>query len=89
MSRPTVAQYLVNRLAQLGATEIFGVTGRLNANLCTAIEASKDASWVGCCNELNAGYGADGYARTKGIGVVVSKFGAGELSAIDACTKII
>ena len=84
MSQPTVAQYLVSRLAQLGANEFFGVAGGLNSNICTAIEASKEARWVGCCNELNAGYAADGYARIKGIGVVVSKFGAGELSVINA-----
>jgi len=31
-------------------------------------------SMVGCCNELNAGYAADGYCRaTKGLGVVMGK----------------
>ena len=65
MSQPTVAQYLVSRLAQLGANEFFGVVGGLNSSICTAVEASKEARWVGCCNELNAGYAADGYARTN------------------------
>ena len=34
-------------------------------------------------NELNAAYAADGYARVKnqGLGVVLTTFGVGELSA--------
>ena len=41
--------------------------GLRRSNICTAVEASKEACRVGCCNELNADYAADGYARTKGI----------------------
>ena len=40
--------------------------------------------WVGNCNELNAGYAADGYARVKGISAVVTTFGVGELSILNA-----
>ena len=40
--------------------------------------------WVGNCNELNAGYAADGYARIKGISALVTTFGVGELSALNA-----
>lgn len=40
--------------------------------------------WVGNTNELNAAYAADGYSRIRGIGVVVTTFGVGELSAINA-----
>ncbi|KAE8142320.1 thiamine diphosphate-binding protein [Aspergillus pseudotamarii] len=39
---------------------------------------------VGNCNELNAGYSADGYARIKGISAIVTTFGVGELSALNA-----
>lgn len=84
MKLPTVAEYLVDRLADLGVTEFFGVPGDFNFNICTAIEASDKARWIGCCNELNAGYAADGYARVKGVGAVVTTFGVGELSAINA-----
>lgn len=41
--------------------------------------------WVGNCNELNAGYAADGYARVNGIGAIFTVIGVGELSAINAC----
>ena len=40
--------------------------------------------WVGNCNELNAGYAADGYARVKGISALITTFGVGELSALNA-----
>lgn len=40
--------------------------------------------WVGNCNELNAGYAADGYARVNGIAALVTTFGVGELSAVNA-----
>ena len=39
---------------------------------------------VGCCNELNAGYAADGYARAAGIGCVVVTHLVGGLSVLNA-----
>jgi indolepyruvate decarboxylase len=39
--------------------------------------------WIGCCNELNAAYAADGYARVKGAGAVCTTYGVGELSALN------
>nr|AAD16178.1 pyruvate decarboxylase [Aspergillus oryzae] len=43
-----------------------------------------DLHWVGNCNELNAGYAADGYARINGMSALVTTFGVGELSALNA-----
>jgi indolepyruvate decarboxylase len=42
-----------------------------------------DMRWIGCCNELNAAYAADGYARIKGAGALCTTYGVGELSAIN------
>lgn len=41
---------------------------------------------VGCCNELNSGYAADGYARSSplGVAVIVVTFMVGGLSALNA-----
>ncbi|KAI7842956.1 hypothetical protein COHA_003462 [Chlorella ohadii] len=49
-------------------------------------ELEKDTGLKGkwCCNELNAGYAADGYARAKGVGCCVVTFTVGGLSAINA-----
>jgi len=84
MIQRTVADYLVNRLHQAGITGVFGVPGDFNFNILTAIEANENVRWIGCCNELNAGYAADGYARIKGLGALVTTFGVGELSAVNA-----
>jgi TPP-dependent 2-oxoacid decarboxylase len=39
---------------------------------------------VYCCNELNCGYAAEGYARACGAGAAVVTFSVGGLSAINA-----
>ena len=79
-----VADYLIKNLVNLGITEYFGLPGDYNFDILYSIEDNKDASWIGCTNELNAGYAADGYARVKGYGAVVTTYGVGELSAMNA-----
>ena len=39
---------------------------------------------INCCNELNAGYAADGYARIKNVSALVLTYSVGGLSAINA-----
>ena len=84
MSEITVVDYLIKRLEELGITDIFGLPGDFNFNIIEGIERNKNTNWIGCTNELNAGYVADGYARVKGYGALVTTFGVGELSAINA-----
>jgi indolepyruvate decarboxylase len=48
-----------------------------------AICHDANVRWIGCCNELNASYAADGYARIKGVGALCTTYGVGELSAIN------
>ncbi|KAJ6139885.1 hypothetical protein N7471_006371 [Penicillium samsonianum] len=78
-----LGEYLFQRLAQLGVGSIHGVPGDYNL---TVLDYLKPAGlhWVGNANELCAGYAADGYARIKGIGALITSFGVGELSAINA-----
>lgn len=78
-----IAEYLFTRLHQLGLRSVHGVPGDYNLTLLDYVEPS-GLHWVGNCNELNAGYAADGYARIKGIGAIITTFGVGELSAINA-----
>lgn len=80
----TVADYLVKRLTKLGIRDFFGLPGDYNFNILDAVENSADAQWVNCTNELNAGYAADGYARVNGFGALVTTYGVGELSAMNA-----
>ncbi|PGH18111.1 pyruvate decarboxylase [Helicocarpus griseus UAMH5409] len=78
-----VAHYLFTRLHQVGVRSVHGLPGDYNL---VALDYLPECGlhWVGNCNELNAGYAADGYARVNGIGALVTTFGVGELSAINA-----
>ncbi|MET0702571.1 MAG: alpha-keto acid decarboxylase family protein [Mycobacterium sp.] len=80
----TVGDYLLDRLAELGVTEVFGVPGDYNLEFLDHIVAHEQVRWVGCANELNAGYTADGYGRLRGMSALVTTFGVGELSAANA-----
>lgn len=79
-----VAEYLIKSLEKLGITDFFGLPGDYNFNILYALEQNPNTNWIGCTNELNAGYAADGYARVKGFGAVITTYGVGELSAMNA-----
>ncbi|EKJ72249.1 hypothetical protein FPSE_07570 [Fusarium pseudograminearum CS3096] len=81
--RTNLVEYLFLRLTQLGVCSVHGVPGDYNLTILDFLEPA-GLHWVGNANELNAGYAADGYARIKGISALVTSFGVGELSAINA-----
>ena len=80
----TVGDYLLDRLAELGVTEVFGVPGDFILEFLDHVVAHKQIRWVGNANELNAGYAADGYGRLRGMSALITTFGVGELSAANA-----
>ncbi|MGW4928369.1 alpha-keto acid decarboxylase family protein [Agromyces sp. NPDC004153] len=84
MGEYTVADYLLDRLAEEGVRHLFGVPGDFTLGFLDHVEAHDRIEWVGCANELNAGYAADGYARMHGLGALSTTFGVGELSAVNA-----
>lgn len=77
-----VAEYLFRRLKEVGVDSVHGVPGDFNLVALDYIKPN-GLQWVGNCNELNAAYAADGYARVKGVGALVTTFGVGELSAVN------
>ena len=79
-----IAEYIVKRLEELGVNDFFGLPGDYNFNLLYAVDNNPNTKWIGCTNELNAGYAADGYARIRGYGALITTYGVGELSAINA-----
>lgn len=84
MSRSiSLAGYLFSRLKQQGVNAVHGVPGDFTLKSLDHLKTS-GLKWVGCCNELNAGYAADGYARVKGLSALSTTYGVGELSAINA-----
>lgn len=78
-----VAEYLFTRLSQVGIRSVHGLPGDYNLVALDYLPKA-NLKWVGSVNELNAGYAADGYARVKGISAIITTFGVGELSAINA-----
>ncbi|MGD1045155.1 MAG: thiamine pyrophosphate-binding protein [Bacteroidota bacterium] len=81
-SEITVAEYLLTRLKEIGVDHLFGVPGDFVLGFFNQVLKS-DVKYIGTCNELNAAYAADGYARIRGIGAFSSTYGVGELSAIN------
>jgi pyruvate decarboxylase len=67
----------------LGISAIHGVPGDYNLDLLDHVEPD-GMLWVGNTNELNTGYTADGYARIKGHRALITTFGVGEVSAVNA-----
>ncbi|SUW62785.1 Indole-3-pyruvate decarboxylase [Buttiauxella agrestis] len=79
----TVADYLLDRFTEAGINHLFGVPGDYNLQFLDNVINNPTLAWVGCANELNAAYAADGYARCNGAAALLTTFGVGELSAIN------
>ncbi|WP_405584469.1 alpha-keto acid decarboxylase family protein [Streptomyces sp. NBC_01190] len=82
-STMTIGDFLLRRLREAGISHLFGVAGDYNLQLLLQMENSDDFTWAGNCNELNAAYAADGYARLNGISGLVVTHGVGAWSAIN------
>ena len=80
----TVGSYLARRLQQIGLKHHFAVAGDFNLVLLDQLLTVKELEQVYCCNELNCGYSAEGYARACGAAAAVVTFSVGGLSAINA-----
>ncbi|OJD25367.1 hypothetical protein ACJ73_03258 [Blastomyces percursus] len=78
-----LAEYLFRRLHELGIRSVHGLPGDYNLVALDYLP-KVGLGWVGNANELNAGYAADGYARVKGVSAMITTFGVGELSSINA-----
>ncbi|NDU92561.1 MAG: alpha-keto acid decarboxylase family protein [Ferrovum sp.] len=78
----TIGELLLARLSDMGVRHIFGVPGDFNLQFLEQVSNAAGIEFIGTCNELNAAYAADGYARLNGIGALLTTYGVGELSAI-------
>ncbi|KAM0897237.1 hypothetical protein ACQ4PT_022685 [Festuca glaucescens] len=80
----SLGRHLARRLVQVGVGDVFAVPGDFNLTLLDHLIAEPGLRLVGCCNELNAGYAADGYARARGVGACAVTFTVGGLSVLNA-----
>lgn len=79
----TVSDYLLARLKEHGVDHVFGIPGDFILPFFQTM-ANSDVEHVAACNELNAGYAADGYARLKGLGAAAVTYGPGAFSIVNA-----
>ena len=84
MNQVTVGSYLAQRLEEVGVRDYFAIPGDFNLSLLDELLKNSRLQMINCCNELNAGYAADGYAREKGVAALVLTFCVGGLSAVNA-----
>lgn len=80
----SIGEYLARRLVQAGVRHYFTVPGDFNLVLLDQLLKNPALELVGCCNELNAGYAAEGYARSNGVAALVVTYSVGGLSALNA-----
>jgi indolepyruvate decarboxylase len=81
--KQSIGNFLLRRLQEVGIKHVFGVPGDYNLELMQQLEERGAPAWIGNCNELNASYAADAYARINGLGALVVTHGVGTLSAIN------
>jgi indolepyruvate decarboxylase len=79
----TVIDYIVQRIVDEGVEHCFGVPGDYAFPVGDAVDRNPNIKWIGCSNELNASYAADGYARARGAAMLSTTYAVGELSAIN------
>jgi indolepyruvate decarboxylase len=79
----TVGEFLLRRIREAGVGHAFGVPGDYNLELLQQMEDTGTLTWIGACNELNASYAADGYARLNGMALLIVTNAVGALSAIN------
>src|SRR5580692_11196596 len=80
----TVADYLLTRLKQLNVTEVFQIPGDYCKHFTQALEHFDGVNAVGAINELDAGYAADAYGRTRGLAAISLQYGVSTFSALNA-----
>ena len=83
--QPTIGDYLLKKLKNSGIDHIFGIPGDYVVQFFDMIEQSP-IQHIGTTREETAGFAADAYARTNGMGAACVTYGVGGLSMINAVT---
>jgi len=81
-----VADYIIQRLEEIGVTHVFTVSGGGSIWLCDALARAKKLRYVCNHHEQASGYAAEGYARISGkLGVTIVTSGPGGTNAVSSC----
>lgn len=80
---PTIGEYLLRKLESYDIEHIFGIPGDYVLRFYHLIEQSP-IQHIGMTREDAAGYAADAYARTRGMGAACVTYCVGGLSMVNA-----
>jgi indolepyruvate decarboxylase len=80
------SEYLLDRLADYKVDHIFGIPGDYILPFFAHAESS-GIRMVTTTHEPSAGYAADAYARTRGLGAAVATYGVGALNMLNATAQ--
>lgn len=79
----TVADFIIDYLANRGIDRMFVVSGSANAYLVDAFTRTKKTRYVALMHEQAAGFAAEGYGRIKGVpGVAIATSGPGGMNLV-------
>jgi acetolactate synthase-1/2/3 large subunit len=74
---PRAADGIVEALKDAGVSTIFGIPSIHNISIYDALRREPSIRHIVCRHEAGATHMADGYARLKGLGVIISSTGPG------------
>ncbi len=81
---PSVADFLVERLENMGLKHVFGVPGDYILHFFGNLTQSKKLELINNADEAGAGFAADGYARANGVGCVCATYAVGAFKLFNA-----
>lgn len=81
---PSVAEFLIERLENIGIKHVFGVPGDYILHFIDNLSKSEKIKFVNTTDENHAGFAADAYARTCGVGCVCATYNVGALKLCNA-----
>lgn len=74
---PSVSDFLIERLENIGLKHVFGVPGDYVLNFYKKLSLNNKIKLVNCTDESHAGFAASSYARASGIGCVCTTYNVG------------
>jgi indolepyruvate decarboxylase len=81
---PSVAEFLIERLENVGIKHIFGVPGDYILNFINQVSNTKNIKFINATDENHAAFAADAYARIQGVGCVCATYNVGALKLCNA-----
>ncbi|MCX6700770.1 MAG: thiamine pyrophosphate-binding protein [Methanomicrobiales archaeon] len=85
-SRPSVGEYLIQKIYETGARHVFGVPGDYVLNFYAMLTRGP-LQVINTCDEQGAGFAADAYARIHGLGVVCVTYNVGGFKVVNTTAE--